>query len=113
MRNAKIMSTMLGFEDHGIFTCWLYLDYGGAGQGFGGYSFDTPINDENGKLIRIGGAYGAEFIRKILKTVGVDKWEQLPGKHIRVESSNTGVGRIGHIIEDQWFAPDDIKYLCD
>ena len=33
--NAKITSTHLGQEDHGIFTAWLQLDYGGSGQGFG------------------------------------------------------------------------------
>ena len=37
IRNAVIQSTMLGYEDHGILTCFLHLDYSGAGQGFGGY----------------------------------------------------------------------------
>ena len=31
IKNAKIESTMLGTEDHGIMTCYLYLDYGDKG----------------------------------------------------------------------------------
>ena len=37
IKNAIITGTYLGIEDHGILTFWLYLDYGGSGQGFGGY----------------------------------------------------------------------------
>lgn len=40
LRNAKIRHTMLGIEDHGIFTFVLDLDYGGSGQGAGMYCLD-------------------------------------------------------------------------
>lgn len=29
-------------EDHGILTCQIMLDFGGSGQGYGGYSLDGP-----------------------------------------------------------------------
>lgn len=107
IKNAKISGTMLGYEDHGILTCMISLDYGGGGQGFGGYGLDAP-RKENGKFIgRFGTAYGMEFIARILKAVGVDKWEDLKGKHVRVGASWTKVCRIGHIIEDKWFNPDE------
>ena len=93
-KNAKIVSTMLGFEDHGIMTCYLYLDYDGSGQGFGGYA--------------LGGEFGIEFIKKILKTLEVDKWEDLAGTHCRAEAGHDKVHRIGHILKDQWFDPKDI-----
>ena len=32
---AKIESTHLGYEDHGILTAHLYVDYGGSHQGIG------------------------------------------------------------------------------
>ena len=46
-----------------------------------------------------------EAISKILDVVGVDKWEDLPGKHIRFEDAGWGstVTKIGNIITDKWF----------
>lgn len=96
--NAKIESTMLGFEDHGLFTFWLRLDYGGGGQGFGGYV--------------LGKSYTTDIITGILKTVGVDNWEDLKGQHIRVEKGigfNGIILRIGHFLEDKWFDPKKPK----
>ena len=60
-KNAQIESTMLGFEDHGIFTCFLNLDYGSSAQGFGGAA--------------LAGEWCSEYIRHILDTVGVHKWK--------------------------------------
>jgi hypothetical protein len=93
-KNAKIKSTHLGLEGHNIFTCLLNLDYGGSCQGFGGHSlkFDQ---------------YGIEYLNRILKTIGVRSWEELPGKMIRVKADNCKVHAIGHIIEDRWFNPED------
>lgn len=101
--NAKITSTALGPESHGIFSAYLHLDYGGAGQAFGGYALDSW---DEAKKERIGTAYGAEFVRRVLATVGVEKWESLTGKHIRVKRTFEKVHAIGHIIEDRWFEPE-------
>ena len=110
IKNAKITSTMLGVEDHGILTCWLYLEYGESGcqgcQGFGGYSLDTPDKTHVFWLRRVGCAWGMEFINRILAVVGVEKWEQLPGKHIRVRAEHSKVHAIGNIIKDNWFCPE-------
>ena len=106
IKNAKIASTMLGVEDHGILTCWLYLEYDGGGQGFGGYSLDTPDKARTHEFRRVGCAWGMEFINRILAVVGVEKWEQLPGKHIRVKAEHSKVHAIGNIIKDNWFCPE-------
>jgi hypothetical protein len=105
IRNAKITCTMLGYEDHGILTCYLYLDYGGGGQGFGGYAFDEWIDNAGA---RIGSPYGIEFIANVLKVTDVEKWEDLPGKFIRVEQSHNKVHRIGNVLLDHWFDPEDL-----
>jgi len=68
---AKITSTHLGFEDHGIFTAMLHVTYGGAGQGVGGYA--------------IAGMAG-EFITSLLRACGVDRWEKLVGRTVYVLS---------------------------
>jgi hypothetical protein len=103
--NAKISGTTLGFEDHGIFTCMIHLDYDGAGQSFGGYCFD--IYDE--KLMRrIGNRYGVEFMMELLNTVGVLTWEELKGSYVRVRQQIDKVHAIGHITKDKWFDPVEL-----
>jgi len=101
-KNAKITSTMLGIEDHGILSFYLYLDYGGSGQGAGGYSLDTPIKTGNTFLRRVGTAEGLSLIMEILEIVGVGKWEDLPGKYIRVQADQAKVHAIGNVIKDKW-----------
>ena len=102
--NAKIKSTMLGTEDHGLLTGYLFVEGPGWDCGFGGYAFDQWSNAENR---RYGTGFGTEFIAQVLKVVGVDKWEALPGKYIRIETEGWGgrILRIGNILEDKWFDP--------
>ena len=106
IKNAKITGTMLGQEDHGILSCMINLNYGGSGQGFGGYCLDEP-HKVNGEFKgRRGTAYGMEFIRRVLETVGVEKWEDLKGKHVRADCEWVRVHGIGHITENKWFYPE-------
>lgn len=65
-RVAKITKTFLGYEDHGIFTFALTLDYGGSGQGAG--------------HIVLGDEHTDRFIKGVLSACGVDSWEQIPGR---------------------------------
>ena len=87
-RNARIKSTMLGLEDHGCFTLMLNLDYGGAMQGAGWY---IP-----------GAKKGIEAIEEILHVVGVNTWEEIPGKYIRVKRDAGVVKAIGNMLEERW-----------
>lgn len=106
IKNAKIRSTRLGIEDNGIFDFMLHLDYGGTGQGFGGYALD-----EYDKLLqkRVGHRIGMEAIMRILDTVGVRNWEDLRGEYIRVRASHDKVEAIGNIVEDKWFSMEDLR----
>ncbi len=78
MRLGTITRTMLGYEDHGIFTAMLTFDFGGSGQGAGGYCLDRPKRD--GESRRMGTAYGLDHIIAILDTVAVSSWEELKGR---------------------------------
>lgn len=98
IKNALIEKTMLGYEDHGIFTCFLSLKFDGGGQGFGGYRLDAPPK-------MLGTSFGIQFLGMILKTVGVESWEELKGKHIRIEADYSKIKRIGHFMENRWFDP--------
>jgi hypothetical protein len=94
-RIAKITSTFLGVEDHGIFTTTLHVDYGGSGQGIGGYSLDEPRHDADGIFVgRRGTAYGMEFIRRTIAACGVDSWEKVAGRTILVVSEPGWHGRV-------------------
>ena len=86
---AKVRSTFLGVEDHGILTAIIYLDYGGGGQGAGLFTFDTHNKPREGTPYapmydseRVGSAFGMEWIRRVLEAFGVDTWEELPGRTI-------------------------------
>lgn len=54
---------------------------------------------------RVFKAKSMESISELLDVVGVDKWEDLPGKYIRFEDNgrSSSITKIGNIIEDKWF----------
>ena len=86
-KNAKITSTMLGLG-RGIPTFMLDLDCGSFAQGFGGIALGN-----------------VEPLFDILRVVGVEKWEDLKGQHVRVLYEDGGYSPlgIGHIVEDRWW----------
>lgn len=111
IQNAVIESTMLGQEDHGILTCFLMLNYGGSGQGFGGWALDEPRRDSADKFLgRFGTAWGMQFIAGVLKVLEVSSWEKLPGTHCRADADHGKVYRIGHILKDRWFDPNELEH---
>lgn len=101
IKNAKIQSTMLGREDHGIMTFMLYIDAGGFSCGVGGFSLDEYNNDVKARIFK---AESMEVVSEILDVVGVDRWEHLPGRYIRFEDNGRGstVTKIGNIVNDKW-----------
>lgn len=103
IKNAIIESTMLGREDHGIMTFVLYIRFDdGLCCGVGGYALDEHDKVHNKRVFR---AKSMEAISKVLEVVGVEKWEDLPGKYIRFEDNGWGstVTKIGNILSGKWF----------
>ena len=101
--NAKIISTTLGYYNHGILTFELCIEIaGGGGCIFGQYVLDS-YDESKGE--RIPTAEGFECITKIMQTVGVEKWEDLKGRYIRVADYELGkqIKIIGNLMEDIWF----------
>ncbi len=101
IKNAVIESARITNDDHGLLTVWLSLDYGGAGQGFGGYCLYLPKSFTHHKLL----SHAGHFIWRVMEIAGVSEWSELPGKTIRVKSEHSKVHGIGHIVKDDWFFP--------
>lgn len=103
IKNAKITSTMLGREDHGIMTFMIFVEFDKCvGCGIGGYALD--YYDRTLKT-RVCSPKSMEAITKILDVVGVDKWEKLEGSYIRIKDKGWGstIDEIGNLMEDKWF----------
>lgn len=100
--NAQIKSTKLGFIANGILSFSLILDIqGGGGVSIGGYAMDQY---DKKKEKRVGSEYGTSVIMRILEVVGVNTWEELKNKYIRIKHCYIGdrVTAIGNLMQDEW-----------
>ena len=75
---AKIESTHLGYEDHGIFSLNVSFDYGGSAQGTGHYCVCSSKSDNPED------AGGIRLVKAIVDACGVDQWEKLRGRTVYV-----------------------------
>lgn len=100
--NAKIENASITMADHGCLTWFLILAGSGWGVCIGGYVIGHGYL--NAKEFE-GSKKGTESLMRVMDTVGVEKWEDLPGKYVRVYSEGWGsqITKFGNIIEDKWF----------
>jgi hypothetical protein len=102
-KNAVIQKAIIDIGDRGFLTASLSLDYGYSIQSFGGFALYLPKSFQHHRLNSSAG----HFIFRVLEIAGVDQWDQLINKCIRVKATDTGVSEIGHIINDDWFNPQE------
>lgn len=90
IENARITSTHLGFEDHGIFSLNVQFAGPGWGQGTGHFFADNGTSD---------------LVKGIIRAVGVERWEDLPNKYCRLRRAYKAsrIEAIGNLLEDKWF----------
>lgn len=105
IQNAVIESVEITTNDRGILDVWVHLDYGGSGQGFGGYALYLDKSYTHHRLESVAGHH----IFRIMQIAGVTTWAQLKGKPIRVRTDGSfgPIEAIGHIVKEDWFCPKD------
>ena len=95
MYNAKVVSTWIGLEDHGIPSFSITLKYERGNQGYGGYDLR---------------AYNlTTWLVRILNIFEVNTWEELIGKPCRIERSGGLIKNIGNLMEDDWIRTEDLE----
>lgn len=102
IENAKITNVNLSMADHGVLTLELTLEGSGWSCVFGGRVIGKGYLDAKEF---IGYAKGIEEIMQIMNVVGVERFNDMKGKYVRVETGEWGhsINKIGHIIKDKWF----------
>lgn len=103
IKNAIIESVSIDDADRGLLTAWLQLNYGGSGQGFGGYSLYLPASYKHHEL----SSHAGHFIWRCMEIAGVSSWDKMKGKTVRAQIEDGFVVAIGHIVKDDWFNPKE------
>ena len=104
IENALVTSVDLSMADYGCFTLAMTLEGSGWGVVYGGYCLGKGFLGADDDEFD-GSAAGMEYLMRIMDTVGVEKFQDLKGKYIRVALKGWGdsVKIIGNILKDKWF----------
>lgn len=104
IENALITNVDLSMADHGCLTLVMTLEGDSWGTVYGGYCLGHGYLGAADDFFD-GSAVGMEYLIRIMDTVGVEKFQDLKGKYVRVADKGWGssVKIIGNIIKDKWF----------
>ena len=104
IKNVRITDVDISMADHNCLELRIVLEGNGWGFIYGGYSLGF------GSLNSVafeGYAKGTEYIMRVMDVVGVEYFQSMKDKIIRVAiSKNKSIKIIGNIIEDKWFDPE-------
>lgn len=106
INNAEIKDVDLSMADHSVLTLEMTLEGNGWGVVYGGYVLGHGYL---GAKEFDGSAKGLESIMRIMDVVGVERFNDMQGKYIRVATKGWGssVKIIGNLIKDKWFDIDE------
>lgn len=103
IENALITNVDLSMADHGCLELAMTLEGGGWGVVYGGYCLGNGYLGADDDFFD-GSAAGMEYLMRIMDTVGVEKFQDLKGKYVRVAiKRGDSVKIIGNIVKDKWF----------
>lgn len=107
--NAVIKSVSLRLDRDMWLCLWMDLDYGGTGQGFGGFVLGGVPDCAAGNHAEQTN-FAGEYIVRCFMAAGVDSLNDMVSKTIRVKKTDEwgAIIAIGHIIKnDCWFDPKE------
>lgn len=101
--NCLIESADLSMENCGCLDMTLSLS-GQVNVCFGGYVFGKGYLGAKDDFWK-GSAAGLEYIMRVMDVVGVERFQDLKGKYVRVAHKGLGssVRIIGNITKEKWF----------
>ena len=104
IENALIEKVDLSMADHGCLTLAMTLQGEGWGVVYGGYCLGKGYLGADDDFFD-GSVAGMEYLMRIMDTVGVERFQDLKGKYIRVATKGWGdcVKIVGNILKDKWF----------
>ena len=107
IKNAKITSVDLSMADHGVLCVEITLEGGSWGCVYGGYVLGKGYVDADDDYFE-GDANGMESIIRIMDVVGVNRFNDMTNKIVRVATKGWGsiIKIIGNVIEEKWFDID-------
>ena len=105
IENAQISSADLSMADYGVLTLEMPITGSGWGCVYGGRVIGKGYLGANEFK---GSSMGIEYIMRIMDIVGVEKFNEMSGKYIRVARTGWGnpIRIIGNLIENRWFDAD-------
>lgn len=101
--NAQITNVSLSMADHGVLAYGLTVDISdGTGCCLGGYVLGKGYL---GASEFKGWSKGTEALMRVMDTVGVERWEDLKGRYIRVKTEGWGqpITCFGNLMKEKWF----------
>jgi hypothetical protein len=99
--NAVIKQTFIGFEQ-GVLGVYLGVHVGG----------DQLVRIVNLQVeLDETPSYAGDLIRNILEIVGVDAWERLPERAVRIKIEEGNVIAVGNLLTDNWL--DFKKFVAE
>jgi len=105
--NGIISSASIRIERGFILDSWLSIDLQDGGtQGFGGYALYLNKTAKHHNIL----SHAGHWIYRIMEIAGVEDWEKLNGKAIRIRKEDSWNGEIigiGHIVKNDWFIPEE------
>jgi hypothetical protein len=111
IENGRITSADIIFSRGFILDCWIYLEFSGSGQGFGGYALGGNPFDETAKvaLHKTQANLAADFIGGVMAVADVERFSDLKGKVVRVrrDAPFGTIEAIGHPFKDRWYCPKE------
>ena len=105
IENVQISRVDLSMADYGVLTLEMPITGNGWGCVYGGRVIGQGYL---GAKEFKGTPMGIEYIMRIMDIVGVEKFNEMRGKYIRVARTRWGdpIRIIGNLIKDRWFDAD-------